>query len=150
MIKQRLKEISKIVAPIGKLIHITTNSDFMQVRDLTTGSILDLVKSDYSALNILAKDKLSIDLTEYGGSLNEEQIDELIPENKLISMQLAQLIKDGVWAYNVNNVNLQMKIYWQEATENEDAGFYMEPLPQKIKYKNHEVARLFQLELAKK
>lgn len=61
-----------------------------------------------------------------------------------------QLTKDSIWAYNVNGVNLQMKIYWQESTEHEEEGFYMEALPQKIKYNGHECYRVFQLEATKK
>jgi len=57
------------------------------------------------------------------------------------------LTKDGVWCYNVSGVSLKMKIYWLDATDDLEEGFYMEPMEgqKNMKYNGEPCHRVFQL-----
>ena len=76
----------------------------------------------------------------------DEQIKELkdkFSANKKIDNIVP---KNGTWLCNVNNVSLQMEVYWKEATQEESAGFYMRPMQgQEIKVNNHLIENVCQL-----
>ena len=79
---------------------------------------------------------------KYNNLPPEERDAKIMEEIK----KAAPIPKNGTYLCNVNDVSLQMEVYWKEATQEESAGFYMRPMQgQEIKWNGQPIENVCQL-----